>query len=236
MAVNLEQFKGEVSGKNGPARSNLFAIELPAFPGATTRSVNLLCRDVNLPGRQVITYDKEIGTKREKVAYGSVHDDVSLSFLLLNDYGIKEYFEKWQEAAFNPNTYQIGYKNDYVRNVRIHQLKKGIGLPVYSTPLGIPRLPEIIQQRLPRIGPFDFAQGEFNLDFLTGEDKIYSCELYNAFPVTMEAIPLNNELDGLIELRVQLSYTKWTSNFTDQSPIGNFIETALGTVLTRIFN
>jgi len=52
----------------------------------------------------------------------------------------------------------------------------------------------------------------------------------------MEAIPLNNELDGLIEMRVQLSYTKWTSNFTDQSPIGNFIETALGTVLTRIFN
>ncbi len=236
MAINLEQFKGEISSKNGPARSNLFSIELPAFPGATTRTVNLLCRDVNLPGRQVITYDKEIGTKREKVAYGSVHDDVTLSFLLLNDYGIKEYFEKWQEASFNPNTYQIGYKSDYVRNVKIHQLKKGVGLPVYSTPLGIPRLPEIIQRRLPRIGPFDFAQGELNLDFLTGEDKIYSCELYNAFPVTMEAIPLNNELDGLIELRVQLSFTKWTSNFTDQSPIGNFVETALGTVLTRIFN
>jgi len=236
MSINIEQFKGEISAKNGPARSNLFMIELPAFPGATTRAVNLLCRDVNLPGRQVATYDKEIGTKREKVAYGAVSDDVSLSFLLLNDYGIKEYFEKWMQAAYNPATYQIGYKNDYVRNVRIHQLKKGVGLPVYSTPLGIPRLPEIIQQRLPRIGPFDFAQGEFNLDFLTGEDKIYSCELQDAFPVTMEAIPLNNELDGLVELRVQLAYTRWTSNFTDQDPLGNFVQTALGTVLTRIFN
>ena len=236
MSINIEQFKGEISGKNGPARSNLFAIELPAFPGATTRAVNLLCRDVNLPGRQIASYDKEIGTKREKVAYGAVSDDVSLSFLLLNDYGIKEYFEKWMQSAYNPSTYQIGYKNDYVRNVRIHQLKKGVGLPVYSTPLGIPRLPSIIQQRLPRIGPFDFAQGEFSLDFLTGEDKIYSCELEKAFPVTMEAIPLNNELDGLVELRVQLAYTRWTSNFTDQDPLGNFVQTALGTVLTRIFN
>jgi hypothetical protein len=236
MSINIEQFKGEISGKNGPARPNLFAIELPPFPGATTRAVNLLCRDVNLPGRQVVSYDKEIGTKREKVGYGAVHNDVGMSFLLLNDYGVKEYFEKWQESVYNQNTYQIGYKNTYTRNVRIHQLKRGVGLPVYSTPLGIPRLPSIIQQRLPRIGPFDFAQGEFSLDFLTGEDKIYSCELQDAFPVTMEAIPLNNELDGLVEFRVELSFTKWTSNFTDQNPLENFVQTALGTVLTRIFN
>jgi hypothetical protein len=111
-----------------------------------------------------------------------------------------------------------------------------VGLPVYSTPLGIPRLPSIIQQRLPRIGPFDFAQGELDLNFLTGADKIYSCELFSAFPVTMEAIPLNNELDGLVELRVQLSFTKWQSNFTQQNPLNDFVETALGTVLTRIFN
>ena len=156
--------------------------------------------------------------------------------MLLNDYGVKQYFETWQEAAFNPNSYQIGYKSDYIRNVRIHQLKKGIGLPVYSTPLGIPRLPSIIQNRLPRIGPFDFAQGEFDLNFLTGEDKIYSCELEKAFPVTMESIPLNNELDGLVELRVQLSFTKWSSNFTKQNPLNDFVNTALGTVLTRIFN
>ena len=55
MSIDLEQFKGEVSGKSGPARSNLFMIELPAFPGATTRAINLLCRDVNLPGRQIVT-------------------------------------------------------------------------------------------------------------------------------------------------------------------------------------
>lgn len=236
MAINIEQFRGEVAGKSGPARPNLFMIELPSFPGATTRSIHLLCRDVNLPGRQIVTYDKEIGTRREKVAYGSVHDDVGMSFLLLNDYGIKQYFETWQKAAFDPDNYQIGYKNNYVRNVKIHQLRKGVGLPVYSTPLGVPRLPEIIQRRLPRIGPFDFAQGELDLNFITGADKIYSCELYNAFPVTMDAIPLNNELDGLVELRVQLAYSKWTSNFTEQNAARDFTNTAVGTILTRIFN
>ena len=33
--------------------------------------------------------------------------------------------------------------------------------------------------------------------------------LENAFPTTMGAIELNNELDGLVQIQVQLSYTKW---------------------------
>ena len=44
MTINLEQFKGEISGKSGPARSNLFMVELPAFPGATIRSIYLVVR------------------------------------------------------------------------------------------------------------------------------------------------------------------------------------------------
>lgn len=233
--ASIDQLKGLVSNKGGLARPNLFTVELPPFPGATSREVNLLCRDVNLPGRQLLSYDKEIGTRREKVAYGYASDDVSMTFLVLNDYGIKKYFETWQAAAYNPNTYQIGYKSQYAIDVRIHQLKKGIGLPVYSTPLGIPKLPAIIQNRLPTIGPFNLARGELDLDFITDAKKIYTCKLYNAWPVTIEATPLNNELDGITELRVQLSFTKWTSEFSQYDPVGEFVETALGTALTRIF-
>ena len=37
----------------------------------------------------------------------------------------------------------------------------------------------------------------------------YTVVLEDAFPTTVNAVELNNELDGLIELNVQLSYTNW---------------------------
>lgn len=234
--ASIEDLKGIISQKGGAARSNIFSVTLPSLPGATTRDINLLCRDATLPGKQIITYDKEIGTKREKVAYGYVHEDVSMSFLLLNDYGIRKYFETWQKIAFNQSEFQIGYKSDYVRDITISQLKKGKSLPVYSTSLGIPQLPTLIQNRLPRIGPFDLAQGEINLDFLTPDSVVYKCKLYDAWPVAMETITLNNELDGLIELRVQFTFTNWSSEITENDPITDFVETAVGSVLTRVFN
>lgn len=232
--ANIDQFKSLVSSKQGVARPNVFKVELPSIPGASSTDVNLLCRDVQLPGRQITTFDRQIGIKTEKVAYGYVKDDVTMNFLVLNDYGIKNYFEQWQKLAVDPETYEIGYFNEYVKQVKIYQLKKGFSVPVYSTPLGLPRLPTILQNRLPSIGPFDLAQGQFDLDFITGEDIVYECTLIDAFPTTMNAIQLNNELDGLVELNITLSYTNWRGSPRQvRSDLGS---TVVGTILTNLIN
>lgn len=232
--ANIDQFKSLISSKQGVARPNVFKVELPSIPGASSSDVNLLCRDVQLPGRQITTFDRQIGLKTEKVAYGFVKDDVSMSFLVLNDYGIKNYFEQWQKLAFDPETYEIGYFNEYVKQIKIYQLKKGFSVPVYSTPLGLPRLPTILQNRLPSLGPFDLAQGQFDLDFITGEDIVYECTLIDAFPTTMNSIQLNNELDGLVELSVTFSYTNWRGSPRQvRSDLGS---TAVGTILTNLIN
>jgi len=232
--ANIDQFKSLISSKQGVARPNVFKVELPSIPGASSTDVNLLCRDVQLPGRQIITFDKQIGLKTEKVAYGYTKDDVSMTFLVLNDYGIKNYFEAWQRLAVDPETYEVGYFNEYVKQVKIYQLKKGFSVPVYSTPLGLPRLPTILQNRLPSIGPFDFAQGQFDLDFITGADIVYECTLIDAFPTTMNAIQLNNELDGLVELNISFSYTNWRGSATQvRSDLGS---TVAGTILTNLIN
>lgn len=234
--ASIEQLKGVFTQKGGAARSNLFSVTLPSLPGATSRELNLLCRDVTLPGRQITTYEKVIGTKQEKVAYGAINDDVSMTFMLLNDYGIRNYFEVWQSIAYNSENYQIGYKNDYVQDIVITQLKKAKSFPIYSTSLGLPELPPPIQGWLPSIGPIDLAQNELDLDFLTPDVAIYTCKLYNAWPVTMDVIQLNNEMDGLVELRVQFTYTKWSSQFTRYSPMNDFTETLAGSVISQIFN
>ena len=207
--INVDQFKGLVAARGGIARPNLFQVDLPQFEGSTGSELNLLCRNVVLPGQQIATYDMMYGNSVQKVAYGSVTDDVTFSFLVLNDYGVKKYFEMWQDLAYNKTTYEIGYKNEYARQVAVHQLDKGISFPIFNRGFNTSGIPSNILNRLPNLGLIDFSQGEIDIDFELPSRKIYTCTLEKAWPTTIESIQLNNELDGLIELNVQLSYSRW---------------------------
>lgn len=237
---SIDQLKSLVSRKDGIARPNVFRVKFPSIPGATSEEVNLLCKDVVLPGKQIITNERKIGMQTHKVPYGYGVSDISMTFHVLNDYGIRKYFDVWQSLAIDQDGQTAGYlrgREGYGKQIVIEQLKKGIGLPIYSTPLGIPKLPSEIQNRLPKFGPIDLAQGQFDLDFVTGDDVIYSCTLFDAFPTTMNDITLNSEMDGVVELNVQLSYTKWISNEVESANnIEKFLMTQIGTAIGKIFN
>lgn len=199
MVNTIEEFKGLISTKGGMARTNLFQVILPPIPGATITSgeINLLCSSVSLPGRQVQTLERQIGTKVEKIANGAVMDDVTFSFRVLNDYGIKKYFEQWQKIAYNPDTYQIGYKSDYAKQVVINQLKKGQGFPIYDAST--------------TLFPKSAFPININLDvnLISSASIINQTKIFGAWPITINSIDLNNEQDGLVEYTVQLAYTKW---------------------------
>lgn len=211
MTISIDAFKSMVAARGGIARNNLFQVNLPSITGMAARDLNLLCKEVNLPGRQVATLDYQVGTKVDKIAYGSVTDEVTMTFLVTNDYQVRQYFDEWQKLAYNASTYEIGYKSDYAKQVEIHQLDKGLSFPVLNRSFGSFSIPSNISNRLPRIGPVDFAQGEFDLDFYLPDRKIYTVTLEKAWPITINAVQLTNDLDGIVELGVQFSYTRWTS-------------------------
>lgn len=238
---SIDQFKSIVSAKEGVARPNLFAVELPSLPGATNRDVNLICKDVQLPGRQVLSNERRIGLKYEKMAYGYAVTDVSMTFHVLNDYGIREYFEFWQGLAVNDRGQTVGYqrgKDGYGKTVKIHQLRKGFSLPFAKKDFNFgSNLPSEIKNKLPKIGPFDLAQGQLDLSYITNDDIVYTCELEYAYPTSMNAIQLNNDLDGIVELNVQLSYSNWSSSKGPEvNKVEKFIQTQIGTLAGRIFN
>ena len=194
----IEDLKAKVNQKRGLARANLFSVELPRIAEAAMdgRELNVLCRDIVLPGRQILSNERLIGSHLERVAFGYAVTDISCTFLCLNDYGVRTYFEAWQNTAFNQETNEIGYShgtNGYAKSVKIHQLEKS----------GNPRniLPEFIRKQIniPGLGFLPAPQNR----------KVYSLELQYAYPTTMSAITFNNELDGIIELNVQLSYKNW---------------------------
>lgn len=235
MPYSVDQMKSLISRKGGAANPTIFRVQLPSIAGVTSSDVNLLCTAVNMPGKQIATYDREIGGKMEKVAYRNLYGDVTMTFLLLNDYGVRNYFEEWMKLIVDPDTYEMGYKSEYTSQIKIEQLKKGIGLPVYSTPIGLPYIPSEIQNRLPSILGLDLARGQFDLNFITGDQVVYETILESAFPTTMTDINLSNAAnDQILEFSVTFSYTKYNTRNRQATPLQDLITSGVGTILSRL--
>lgn len=236
MSYSIDEIKGLMNAKDGAAKPNLFRVQLPSLPGATSAEVNILCTAANLPGKGIVTYDRDIGIRRDKIAYGQIYEDLQLNFLLLNDYGIRKYFEVWQEITVSTD-YQINYKNQYAKQIRVTQLKKGFGRPVYSTPIGVPKLPSAISNLLPKIGPFDFAQGQFDIDFLSGNKDVFTMTFEDAFPVQMTGSALSNGAnDQVSELSITFAYTKFTTLAKGESQASKYITNKFTDTANTVIN
>lgn len=182
--ATIDDIKSLASTRLGFARTNNFLVTLPSEFGVDSRELNILCSNATLPGKQILTSDRRIGMEFQKVAYGYAVDDVSLTFYALNDYGVKKYFDRWRNTVVDESNFQQGYKKDYSKSVEIHQLRK------------------------PLLG-FSKSVGPFRAGIQLGGGTVYSVKLLEAFPTTIQAIELNNDLDGLVQFIVQLSYTNW---------------------------
>lgn len=213
--ANISELKALASVTFGFARSNNFLVELPSIggiPGTSAgqkRELNLLCKNATLPGKQILTSDRIIGMQAEKVVYGYAVPDINLTFYAMNDYFIRKYFDGWVGLMLNEDNGLVGYKKPsgyggyrstgYAAAVKIHQLRKPqIGLNA-------------------NVGPIQVNVG-------AGGGSVYSIELEDAFPTTINSVEFSNDLDGLVEVSVQFSYTKWKAI----KPSQNFINVNVG--------
>lgn len=188
MALSVDTFKANL--RQGMARTNLYRVILPSLPGANATQINTLCKAVGMPGRQILTSERTMGMKVQKMAYGYAVDDVSLTFHLLQDYGVKTYFDTWQKLAINQEDQRANYKKEYAYDVIIQQLRNDAILDLGFN-VSIPFL------------------GNFGADIITPDQVAFTCVLEDAFPTTVNAIEFSNDADQLGELSVQLSYTNW---------------------------
>jgi len=188
--ATIDDIKSIASAKLGFARPNNFLVNLPSRFGVDGREMNVLCSSVALPGKQILTTDRRIGMEFQKVAYGYAVTDVVMTFYLMNDYGVKKYFDTWRSSIINEGIYDLSYKNEYVEDVTIHQLRK------------------------PLTG-FSKSIGPLRANIGIGQGTVYSVKLIDAFPTTINAVELTNELDGLVQLTVEISYTNW---LVDENP------------------
>ena len=90
------------------------------------RAVSLRCESIQLPGRNLNTLtDSNIyGPTREIVDGVTYAEDISMIFQASSGLNERVFFEEWQKQAFDENTWNVGYYNDYVSEVHIYLLDR----------------------------------------------------------------------------------------------------------------
>jgi len=139
-SVNL--LKEEI-GIRGLAQANRYEILLPTTTvintvandgsgGSSAREIetfNTFCRAVNMPGKQILSVDRTVNGTFQKIAYGYAAEDVAMTFQSPSDLMIKEYFEFWQNKAFDMTDaskmyHKPRYKSEYAHDVQVWQIDK----------------------------------------------------------------------------------------------------------------
>ena len=157
--ATIEDLKATISKKGGLARSNRFnviftppkqsllnlnpeTIISSAISGNFSarnlindpRDINVLCTSVALPGRQISTLDYQAEKQTIKIPYGELHDDVTCTFLLTNDYYMKTVFDSWVGSIVDMDQYSVAYKRDITTDIIIQQLDEQ-NTPIYGVRL-----------------------------------------------------------------------------------------------------
>ena len=236
--ASIEELKGAVTSGSGFAIPSLFKVILPAIPGASIdgSGLNLICKSVELPGRQISSVDYQTGTATRKIANGYIVPDINLTFYCMNDHKVTRYFDEWQRLAHNPEDYYVGYFDDYGKDVTIEQLQKGAGFSAFKKQLGfMDKIPQSIKNRLPDLGIIDFSSGEIDITLGSKDKSVRKVKLEKAYPTSVNAITLGNEQEGITELTVQLSFKDWIDDGAD-GPSSGIGDAIVGGILGSLLN
>tara|TARA_B100001996_G_scaffold382640_1_gene375037 strand:- start:2065 stop:2787 length:723 start_codon:yes stop_codon:yes gene_type:complete len=104
--------------------SNIFAGIMGENVGdGTARETSLKCENISFPGRNLdTTPDTNIYGPAREIVQGYSYAEVTGVFQCSSDLREKRLFETWQRLAYNPQTWSMGYYNDYVGSIQIYQL------------------------------------------------------------------------------------------------------------------
>jgi len=115
------------TGEKGTGKANLQSVFSQVMGQAkgdgTVRKTGLRCESISFPGRNLDTSpDTNIYGPTREIVSGFSFAEISATFVCSSDMREKLFFETWQRLAFDPQSWALGYYDDYVGAVDIHQL------------------------------------------------------------------------------------------------------------------
>jgi hypothetical protein len=133
MSVKIDDFKAVF--ESGFARSNRYEVIIPTaglvgsgglFNGLNAYDLRLMCDSVTWPGRQLTTQERYTTMKAQKMPYAFAHEDLSISFILNNDWLPWNLINDWQSSIITNiggfNNFSVNYQNEYARDITIRHL------------------------------------------------------------------------------------------------------------------
>lgn len=204
----IDEFKSVVQEGGGVAKGNLFFVKFPTIQGITAYDLGLLCNDVALPTRQMNAIERDIGVIKQQVVYGFTNPSVSMTFRVLNDQKVREYFERWQQYILP--TYDEGearlearFPDQYVAPIHIYQLKRAQSFPLFSKQFDV------------KLGPINL---NLDIDLDIGQVaplSTYHWHLDRAYPISQTASNLSDAEGDISTLTIEFAYKSWRSEKLD---------------------
>jgi hypothetical protein len=139
MAFSISEFKSQMDWFGGPARGNLFELQIINFPGvksrANSRDLVFFCKNAIIPGMVFNTVQYEpVAQMRRVMPIGWQVEPVQTLFMLDSDHQVLSFFHSWAQNIVNYSTaggsfsevngklpFEIGYKDEYAATIIIRQ-------------------------------------------------------------------------------------------------------------------
>lgn len=174
---------------NGLAKSCRFFVRINQIDKIQTsrarvaaRDFEYLCETTDLPGRGFVSADIRYYGPNFKMPVQTQYEDINFTFLCRNKSLEREFFDDWMDYM-NPNTsFDFKYRDQYSTSIDIFQISE---YPDASVEADIPGTVR------------DIGKAEYKLT------------LHNAYPILLNAQPLNWSDFNYLRLVVSFTYTHW---------------------------
>lgn len=138
MPFNINEFKSTMNKYGGPARKNLFIVEITNGPvgndGMPLRDIRFFCQTASIPGLNYSVtdyYPNGFGVK-QSIPTAVQLDQFNAVFMLDSDHMVLRFFHQWMQSVINYNyadgpfsqlgnqlPFEVGYKKDFACNIVI---------------------------------------------------------------------------------------------------------------------
>ena len=195
MAFSVNEMLSTINANGGLAKSSKFLVRITGGPFAISDSVDLqfFCDSAQLPGIGYQTDEIRMAGygNIEKRPYGTIIQDVQLSFYCDTDGRVLRFFHNWSQKIFNFN--QSMNPNG--------ASSSGLPMNSFAYPQDYFGIVEII------------VYDEKSNEFLT-------YQLNEAYPVTIGDTQVSwDQSDMLLKLPITFAYTYWNADTLDQGTV-----------------
>ena len=123
--ADIDAFKAKVSQHKGFQDKNRYRVILPSIHiGDDVRGMDMFCRSVTSPGKNLNTFGHRTDMKEKKYPNGYSATEVNMTFTETADHMVARYFDFWLHTIVNPYSYLVEYKDFYARNVFIMAMNR----------------------------------------------------------------------------------------------------------------